>query len=133
MAKWYHPDILDYGLDRVRERIAVPNTVKLHILKAYAAADSYATALANSVGSVALAATDLSLGDQGSNGRQVTVATKNITASAGSGATPDIHIAILDETDSKVLVVTDETGNAEITTGQVWQAPAWAFKQNQPT
>jgi|GEM_PF-2100003 len=201
--KYYHPDFLDFGLDRIRAKIAAGNTVKLHILKAYAAGDSYATAFGNSIGSVALAEGDLTLGNQGTNGRQVAVASKNLTASGaseqydsgtataggantltdsgkawsvnghagraakivgGTGAgqsrriasntatqltvtvnwtTPpdatsqyqildDVHFAILDETESKVLVATDEDSNQVITAGNPVTTPAWAAKQNQP-
>lgn len=133
MAKFFHPDLLDFGLDRVRAKIAASNTVKLHYLKAYTAGDSYSTVSGNSLGSVALAELDLTLGDQGTNGRQVAVAAKNVTATADSGATPDTHGAILDETESKVLVVTDETINQQIYTGNIIALPTWAFKQNQPT
>lgn len=132
MAKYHHPDILDFGLDRVRAKIAAGNTVKLHYLKAYAAADSYATVTGNSVGSVALATGDLTLGNQGTNGRQVAVAAKNITASANSGAGPNTHIAILDETESKVLVATDEITDQQIFTGNLIAVPGWNFKASQP-
>jgi hypothetical protein len=132
MPKWYHPDILDNGLAHVEAQIDASHTVKLHYLKAYAAADSYATVAGNSIGSVALAGADLALSDQGTNGRQLTVAAKNITATADSGATPDTHVAILDETDSKVLIVTDETSDAQILTGNIIAVPSWNAKMNQP-
>lgn len=133
MPKYYHPDLLDNGLDYVRARIAAGDTVTLHVIKTYAAADAYATVSGNSVGSVALAAGDLTLGNQGTNGRQVTVAAKNIAAaSAGSGASPDLHIAILNETASKVMVVTDESSDQVITAGNPISVSAWAIKANQP-
>lgn len=204
MPKYYHPDILDYGLDRVRAKIAATNTVKLHALKAYTAGDAYSTANGNSIGSVALATDDLALSNQGSNGRQLTIAAKNITATAdaaqiasgtatsggnttltdstkswstdqhlgrvvkitggtGSGQSKrisantatqltvesawstnpdatsqykilyDLHAAILDQTDSKVLIVTDETSNQQVLTDNTIAMPAWNAKQNQPT
>jgi hypothetical protein len=204
MPKYYHPDLLDYGLDRVRAKIAASNTVKLHALKAYTAGDSYSTASANSIGSVALAEGDLTLGNQGTNGRQLAVAAKNITATAdaaqidsgtatsggastltdtgkswttdqhlgrvvkitagtGSGQSKrisantatqltvesawstapdatsqykivhDLHVAILDQTESKVLIVTDETSNQQLLTDNILAIPSWNAKQNQPT
>jgi hypothetical protein len=132
MPKWYHPDLLDNGLARVEAQIDASHNVKLHYLKAYAAADSYATVTGNSIGSVALTGADLALSDQGTNGRQLTIAAKNITATADSGATPDTHVAILDETDSKVLIVTDETSDAQILTGNIIAVPSWNAKMNQP-
>lgn len=134
MAKYYNPDILDFGLDRIRAKIAATNTVKLHVLKAYTTSDVYNTAKnTNSVGSVTLATGDLTLADQGTLGRQVTISSKTITASADSGTNPDLHIAILDETESKILLVTDETSNQQIANGNTLNIPTWSAKMNQPT
>lgn len=133
-VKYYNPDILDYGLSRVKTKIDAANTVKLHILKAYTTSDTYTTAKnTNSVGSVALASGDITAADQGTLGRQITIAAKSLTASADSGASPDLHVAILDETDSKILIVTDETSNQQIVNGNTINVPSWAAKMNQPT
>lgn len=132
MAKWFHPDLLDLGLDRVRNRIAAANDVRLHVLATYTAGQAWATVLGNSIGNTALAEGDLTLGDQGTNGRQVAVGAKSMTAGENSGAAPDLHIAILNHTDSKVMVVTDETTDQVVTQGNPINVPGWAFKQNQP-
>ncbi|MGI2325339.1 MULTISPECIES: hypothetical protein [Methylococcus] len=44
----------------------------------------------------------------------------------------DLHIALLDETNGKVLVVTDEISNQVIQTGNLITVPTWAFGMNQP-
>ncbi|QXP88551.1 hypothetical protein [Methylococcus capsulatus] len=44
----------------------------------------------------------------------------------------DLHIALLDETNGKVLVVTDEISDQVIQTGNVITVPTWAFGLNQP-
>ena len=134
MAKYMHPDLMDFGLDRIRAQIAAAATVKVHVIKAYTQGDSYATVAGNSVGSVALATGDLTLADQGTLGRQVTVASKSITAaSAGSGASPNLHQAVLDETNSKVLFVTDETTDQVVASGNPITTFAMVLKTNQPT
>lgn len=129
MAKYLGSGVLDNGLDYPRSRIAAGDTVKLHVIKAYALGDSYATVVGNSVGNIALAAGDLVLGADGTSGRKVQVGSKNIAAaSAGSGASPDLHIAIVNETASAVNVVTDETTNQVITAGNPITVPTFAFK-----
>lgn len=206
MPKFYHTDILDFGLDRPRERIAVGSkTLKLKVIKAYTAADSYATVNGNSVGeSSALAAGDFTLANQGTNGRQVTVTGKTFTSTAsttqydsgtatsggattltdtgkafttnahalralkitggtGAGQTrrivsntatvitvdtawgtnpasgstyqilDEIHVAVLNDTDSQVLLVTDETTDQVITSGNSVTVPNTVWKMNQPT
>lgn len=128
MAKFMGAKILDNGLDYPRARAAAGDAVKVHVLKAApAASDSYATVLALSVGSAALAAGDLVLANDSTTGRKVTVASKAITAaSAGSGASPDLHQAVLNETEQAVYLVTDETSNQVITAGNPITTFAWA-------
>lgn len=133
MARFFGPAILDFGLDVVRARIAAGNTVKLHLIRLFVIGDSYPDVIANSLGSVALAQPDLTLADQGSHGRQVTVAAKTIAAaSANSGPAPDLHIAILDETASEILIVNDETTDQVITAGNPVNTFAFPAKLNQP-
>ncbi len=206
MPKWYHPDLLDFGLDRMRAQDVAGNDLELHLITAYAEADSEATVEGNSIGSVDLVgASDFTLANQGTNGRQVTIGAKTIasasgssqqyetntatsggastltrtgagwtvnehdgraieiTAGTGSGQTrniasntadtitvetawstePDatsvyrivdnLHVAVIDQTESKVLLVTDETSNQIVTAGNQVNVPAVVAKQNQPT
>lgn len=134
MAKYMHPNLMDFGLDYIRASIAGGATVKVHVIKAYSQGDSYATTSGNSIGSVALATGDLALADQGTLGRQVTVASKSITAASGnSGATPNLHQAVLDETNSRVLFVTDETTDQVVTSGNPITTFAMVLKTNQPS
>ena len=129
MPKYLGSDCIDNGIDFPRVRKVAGDGIELHVIKAYALGDSYATVVGNSVGSVALAATDLVLAADATVGRKVTVGAKSITAaSANSGASPDLHFAIVNTTSSTVLVVTDETSNQVITLGNPIETPAWAFK-----
>lgn len=126
MAKWYHTDVLDNGLSVLDTAVT-----QLHLLKAYSAGDSYATVTTtNSLGSVAIAAGDIVLANQGTNGRQATVAAKTITGCTASGAAPNLHIALVDG--SRVLAVTDETSDQEIFNGNDVNVPTFACKMNQP-
>jgi hypothetical protein len=134
MAKWCHSDLFDYGLDRPRAQKAAGNDVRLHVVKAYAAGDAYATVTGNSVGDAALATGDFALAAHATTGRKLTVAAKTLTASASSGASPDLHFAVVDATDSKVLLVTDETSDQVITSGNTLNTPAIEFLRfTQPT
>jgi hypothetical protein len=63
----------------------------------------------------------------------MTSATKSATASANSGATPNLHIAFVDTVNSKVLWVTDETSDQVVTSGNTVNFPALTYTSGQPT
>lgn len=127
MAKWYHPDVLDNGLSELDTAVTT-----MHLITAFTPGDSFATVTStNSIGSVAIAAGDIVLEDQGTNGRQAAVAAKTITGASASGAAPDLHVALVDGT--RVLAVTDETSDQEIFAGNDVNIPAFNCKMNQPT
>jgi hypothetical protein len=129
MAKEFGSDVIDNGIDYPRARAAAGDTITLHVIKAYSAGDSYATILSNSIGSVPLSASDLVLANDSTVGRKVTVASKTISAaSAGSGATPNLHYAIVNTTATSKLVVTDETTDQVVTSGNPLTTGSWAFK-----
>lgn len=133
MAKWASASVLDGGSDLIRTLAGTAARVKMHVIKAYTAGDSYATAVTtNSCGSVDLVAGDLVQSSNGSN-RRTTVGAKAITLTASSGATPNLHIAIVDSTGSAVLLVTDETSDQVLTSGGTFNVPAWTYDVNQPT
>lgn len=127
MAKWCNTLVLDNGLDYPRARKAAADDIELHVIKAYAADDSYATVIGNSVGSTDLATGDFALSAHATTGRKVTVATKTFNATADSGASPDLHFAVVNATTSAVLLVTDETTNQVITNGNSLTTPAIEF------
>lgn len=132
MPKFASSVLLDGGTDAARTLAATVSRVKMHVIKAYTAGDSYATALANSCGSVDLTAADLAQSSNGLN-RRTTVAVKAIPLTASSGAAPNLHIAIVDSTSSTVLLVTDETTDQVLTAGGTLNVPAWTYDANQPT
>lgn len=132
MAKWANALVLDGGTDLIRTRAGTADRVKMHVLKAYSTGDSYATAISNSCGSISMAAGDLVQSSSGSN-RRMTVAAKDIALTANSGASPDVHVALLDEVASAVLLATDETNNQQLYSGNTFAGPAWTYDVNQPT
>jgi hypothetical protein len=133
MAKWASQLVLDGGTDLLRVRAATVARVKYHALKAYAAGDSYATVLGNSLGAVDLVAADFAQSTGASSSRVTTIAAKSITLTAGTGASPDVHVAVVDSTTSEVLLVNDETSNTVMVAGGVFNAPAFTYTATQPT
>lgn len=134
MAKWANASILDGGSDLIRTLAGTVSRVKMHIIKAYAAGDSYATAVTtNSCGSVDMVPGDFVQSGAASAPRITTVGAKAITLTASSGAAPNLHVAIVDSVSSAVLFVTDETSDQVLTSGGTFNVPAWTLTMNQPT
>lgn len=130
MAKWVHSDVLDGGLSAIKN-----SANKMVLLKAYAAGDSYATVNGtNNIAEVAMASGDYTLGNGAASARTLTTASgKSATASAGSGASPNMHIAWVDTANSKVLWVTDETSDQVVTAGNTVNFPSVVYTASQPT
>jgi hypothetical protein len=124
MAKFAHADVLDGGPLVVKN-----STTKMLLIKAYAFGDSLATVIGNKVSEVAMAATDLIITSSGNN-RVLTVAAKSAAAAAIGGA-GDHHIALVDAT--RVLLVTDETGEAAVAVSDTTTFPTWVYTAPQPT
>lgn len=133
MAKWANSLVLDGGTDLLRARAAFTGRIKYHVLKAYAAGDSYATVMGNSLGSVDMTALEFAQSAGTANSRITTVAAKSITLTAGSGTSPDVHVALVDSTTSEVLLGNDETTNPVMVAGGVFNAPSWTITTSQPT
>jgi hypothetical protein len=129
MAKWVHADVLDNGLNEIKT-----NCDKMLLIKAYTAADSYATVDSNECASVAMVSGDFTLTTGSSSERILTIPDdkQDLSASANSGASPNLHIAFVDSVNSKVLWVTDETSDQVITAGNIIFFPAVSLITNQP-
>lgn len=130
MAKFASASVLDGGTDLIRTLAGTVARVKMHLVKAYAVNDSYATIITNSLGSVDLVAADL---PSSANvlARRTTFAAKAITLTASSGAGPDLHIVVVDSVGSVPLVATDETTNQVVTMGNTFNVPSWTFDSPQ--
>jgi len=128
MPKYLHPDVLDNGLQHIIDQAA--GNVDLLLIDGYTQGNAYATVDAAKVMAIDLVAGDLALGNNGT-GRKLTVAEKSGTAS-GSATNPDLHVAIVDVTNSKVLAVTNETGDADIAVSDPKTLPTFDIRMNQP-
>lgn len=127
MAKFAHADVLDGGLNAIKNV-----ATKMILVSAYAAGDSYATVQANKLAEVTMASADFTLSSSGSNRVLTTAAGKSATATAGAAGTPNLHIAFTDGS-AKVLWVTDETTDQAIVLGNPVNFPVLSYNSNQPT
>lgn len=127
-SPWLDENVMDQGLNHI-----VNNANEMRVVSAYTQNDTYATVVANTVALIGMSPTDFTLGNQGTFGRQITVAAKSGTASANSGAGPDLAIALCISASTEVSAVTDETTDQEITNGNPINVPSWTIKMNQPT
>jgi len=82
--KWANSSVLDGGTDLIRTLAGTASRVKMHLLKAYAANDSYATVTGNSLGSFDMVAGDFVQSGAAGSARLTTVAAKAITLGASS-------------------------------------------------
>ena len=128
MATYLNPDVLDNGLQHIIDQAA--GNIDLLLINGYTQGDSFATVSGASVLSIGLAGGDLSLSDYGT-GRKLTVAEKSGTAT-GNATNPDLHVAIVDIITSKVLAVTDDTGDADVANGDPKTIPTFDIRMNQP-
>lgn len=126
MAKWANVAVYDNGLLHVKN-----NAIRMVLLKAYTANDSYATVVSNAVCSVPIAAGDMTIGGASGQPRTITVAGKSANATADSGATPDLHVALTNNVDT-VYFVTQELSDQEITNGNTINFPSWTGTLPQP-
>lgn len=127
MAKFASQNFLDGGLNYLKT-----NGTKQLLIKAYTAGDSYATVVANAVAEVAMASGDYTLSGASGAERVLTTATKTSTATAGSGATPNLHFAFTNGT-SEVIYVTDETTDNVVSAGNTINWPSLTYTSGQPT
>lgn len=127
MAKYAHADVLDGGLNAIKN-----SAIRMLLLKAYTAGDSYATVTGNAICTIAMVSADYTLSGTDNAPRVLTVAAKSGTASASSGPTPNLHIAFTDNV-GKVLWVTDETSDQVVTSGNTINFPSLTYTSSQPT
>jgi hypothetical protein len=126
MAKYAHADVLDGGLNAIKN-----NATRMLLLKNYTMADSYATVAGNAICTVAMVSGDYTLSGADGASRILTIAAKSGTASANSGISPNLHIAFTDNV-GKVLLVTDETTDQVVTSGNTINFPSLTYTSGQP-
>ena len=128
MPKYLHPDVLDNGLQHIIDQAA--GNVDMLLIDTYTQGQAYSTVLSNAVMTINMVGGDFSLSAYGT-GRKLTVAEKSGVAS-GNAAPTDLHVAIVDVTGTKVLAVTDETGEAAVSIGDPKTIPTFDIRMNQP-
>jgi hypothetical protein len=126
MAKYAHADVLDGGLNAIKN-----NASQMLLLKAYSPGDSYGTVSGNAICTVTMTAGDYTVSGADGAARILTAAARSGTASGSSGPAPDLHIAFTDGT-AKVLLVTDETSDQVVTSGNTINFPSLTYTSNQP-
>lgn len=127
MAKWVSSNVLDSGLSYIQN-----NATVMAVISSYTAGASNATVSANICASVAMTGSDFTITTNALSGRVLTTASgKSATASANSGATPNLHIAFLDSL-GNVLWVTDEASDQVITAGNAVYFPQLYITSSQP-
>lgn len=131
MAQYAHSSVLDGGLDAIRY-----GATKMLLITSYTAGESYAAVVAKKICEVTMDATDpttdYTIAGADGAARVLTVVAKSGTASAPSGATPDLHIAFTNGVD-KVLWVTGETSDQVVTAGNTVNFPSVTYTSNQPS
>jgi hypothetical protein len=127
MAKWVHADVLDGGLNAIKN-----GATKMLLISGYAAGDSYATVNGNKLAEVTMASGDFTIASSGSSRTVTSAGNKSVNATAGATAGSNLHIAFTDGS-AKVLWVTDETSDQAIMSGNPVEFPALTYTSNQPT
>lgn len=128
MAKWVNADVLDNGLNAIKN-----NCDKMALISTYTAGDSYATVNGNILAEVTMASGDFTLGSSGSNRTLTTASGKQDASANANGGGASMHIAFVDTVNSKVLWVTEETSDQTITATNPVNFPSLVYTANQPT
>ena len=127
MAKWVNDTALDAQLSVVAD-----NATTMHILSAYSLGDSYATVLANSLGSVTLTAGDGNgdyvVADGDADGRKLTVTAQTVAVSTSGTVT---HAGLVNTSGTTVYLVTSITSQAVTSPNNV-SIPAFDYESSDP-
>lgn len=128
MTKWAHADVLDGGLNSIKN-----NCDKLILASTYASGDSYATVVGNTLAEVAMTASDFTHGNGAAGARTLTTASgKQDTSANASGGGAPMHFCFVDTVNSRVLWATDENTDQTITINNPVAFPALTYTSNQP-
>jgi hypothetical protein len=127
MAKWAHQDVLDNGLNYIKN-----NCNKVVAVIAYTSGDSYATVMTagNIVAEATLTSGDFVLSTSGNDRVLTFSAGKQDTAANNTG--DPTHFAFVDTANSKVLWVTTESSGQTVTVGNITTFPSLTYTNKQP-
>lgn len=126
MAFWVHSDVQDNGLNAVKT-----NCNQVAMILNYTAGDSYATVVSNILVTSSMSSGDFTLSNGASSSRVLTTASGK-TGTVSVEGNPS-HIAFLDTTNSKVLVVTQESSAQIAYSGNTATFPSVVLTASQPT
>lgn len=128
MAKYAHPQVLDNGLNYIKN-----NCTKLALISSYTVGESYAPVNAKILAEVTLTSADFTLGSSGNNRTLTSAAGKQDTSANATGGSASNHLVFLNTIGSEVLWVTEETSGQVITAGNPVNFPSLVYTSNQPT
>jgi hypothetical protein len=131
MAKYASPEFLDGGFTAFKA-----NVNKVILLKAYSAGDSYATVnVTNNICEAPVDTSDFALSGADAAPRVMTfqTGTSGTASDDSTQGVDDLHIAFVDTVNSKVYLVTDETTNQSVTSGNTVNFPSLTYTSGQPT
>lgn len=124
MSKFAHSDVLDGG------PLVIKNSAtKMLLISGYTLGDSYANVQAAKLAEVTMTSSDFGL--SGSSNRTLTVASGKTAALTAAATGSDAHVAFTDGV-SRVLWVTDETGNPTASIGATYNFAAPTYTSAQP-
>jgi len=136
MAKTFHNDLFDKGLSEVTAA-ATAGTLRLVLCSQQPLTLADASTLYDTTANkyrvsdaITVAAGDVSIADKTGGGREVTVATKAGAAQATIAAGFNLHYALY--ADTRLLMVSDETSDQALTSGNPITFPEFKFGFNDP-
>lgn len=122
MAKYLHPDVLDSGLEEIK------NNCNQQLI-CNAMPSDRADALSKALAAVAMAGIDFTIANGDAGGRKCTVTAKSGVSVTVTGTSA--VAALIDGT--RLLVVTDETTGQTLTAGNTVNIPTWKITFNDPS
>jgi hypothetical protein len=122
MSKTIHPDVLDLGLQVIKDNCDEQ-------LICSSQPTTRADALSKALASAAMVTGDFTLANGDAGGRKITIAAKPGTAITVTG-TANVY-ALIDNT--RLLATTDITNPQVVTAGNTANIPAWKITKNDPS
>jgi len=126
MPRYRHPDALDNGLAYIRA-----NATRMVLISSYAIGDSYATVVGRILAEADIDSSDMTLASSGNN-RTLTIAGQTDSSANANGGGADSHVALLDDANSKVLEVTEETAAQSVIAGNPVNIAGFVLTATQP-
>jgi hypothetical protein len=123
---WAHSDTLYNGIASIKQ-----NCTKISAISSYALGDSYSTVSSKILSSIVVVSSDFALSITVNNDAVLTSPSKTDTSAIGSGNST--HFAFLDDINSKVLYVTEDTSATLVSPGGQYIFPVLTYTVKQPT